>query len=118
MGQSDEEKGEGTMPEVTIQLSFRLPYKLVRKRKYVVSSCPVLDVWSQGETPEKAKKNLVEAITAFLITCFEMGTLEEVLKQCGLKPGKATHKTGREDGYINVPIPLLAEYQKGRACHA
>jgi predicted RNase H-like HicB family nuclease len=106
------------MPEVTIQLSFRLPYKLTKKKNYVVSSCPVLDVWSQGVTPEKAKKNLVEAITAFLVSCFEMGTLEEVLKQCGLKPGKPAHKISREDGYINVPIPLLAESQKVRDCHA
>ena len=30
------------MPEVTIPLSFRLPYKLAQKN-YVVSTCPVLD---------------------------------------------------------------------------
>jgi len=51
-----------------------------------ISSCPILDVVSQGETEEEAKNNLVEAVTAFAISCFERGTLEKVLEQCGFKP--------------------------------
>lgn len=49
-----------------------------------VSHCFPLDVCSQGDTEEEAANNLNEAIQIFLSTCYEMGTLNEVLKECGL----------------------------------
>ena len=43
---------------------------------------------SQGcrATEEEAANNLNEAVQIFLSTCYEMGTLNAVLKECGLKP--------------------------------
>ena len=51
-----------------------------------VSHCDPLDVCSQGDTEEEALNNLNEAIQIFLSTCYEMGTLNEVLIECGLTP--------------------------------
>ena len=51
-----------------------------------VSHCDPLDVCSQGDTEEEAVENLIEAVQIFLSTCYEMGTLNEVLKECGLTP--------------------------------
>jgi len=31
----------------------------------------------------EAKKNLVDALLLFVTTCFEMGTLDAVMKECG-----------------------------------
>ena len=45
--------------------------------------CPVLDVGSQGDTIAEAKKNIAEATQCFLEGCYEMGTLNEVLLECG-----------------------------------
>lgn len=107
---------------VKVELSIKLPYKITKRPKWFLSSCPILDVHSQGRTLEIAKKNLVEAISLFLISCIERGTLDEVLKKCGFvpihgfpAPMKATPSTGREN-YINVPIPFLVE--SGTECHA
>lgn len=51
-------------------LFIRLPYSIKERANWYLASCPILDVHSQGETPEKAKKNLKEAISLFLISCF------------------------------------------------
>ena len=50
---------------VTFEVS--LPFSIKKKANYFVSSCPVLDVWSQGETKEKAIENLREALQLFLL---------------------------------------------------
>lgn len=39
-----------------IQIDFKLPYRLKRAGKWVVASCPPLDVHSQGKTEVQAKK--------------------------------------------------------------
>ena len=83
--------------------------------KYV-ATCPVLDVWSQGSTKKKAEKNIREAVSLFLLSCFERGTLNEVLVECGFKPiiGKTPSlPKGRKSPHqknIQVPIPLEVTY--------
>ena len=42
-----------------------------------------LDVVSSGQTQENAKAALKEAVHLFLNTALEMGTLEDVLNECG-----------------------------------
>lgn len=44
---------------------MKTPIKLTRKKKWIVASCPVLDVHSQGRTEGEAKDNLEEAIDLF-----------------------------------------------------
>jgi len=63
-----------------IGMEFRLPAKVRKKGKWYVSSCPLLDVHSQGHTKEEARQNLIDALVFFLESCFERGTLEEVLR--------------------------------------
>jgi len=50
--------------------------------QYVAHAMP-LDVMSSGPTPEAARKVLDEAVHLFLATVEEMGTLEDVLEECG-----------------------------------
>jgi len=42
-----------------------------------------LDVASCGATDEEARKNIREAVQAFLETSAEMGTLQEILEESG-----------------------------------
>jgi len=65
------------MPKVI----FRM--EIFKEGSVYVSLCPELNVSSFGETIEKAKKALVEAVEAFIETCEEMGTLAEVLEESG-----------------------------------
>ncbi len=94
---------------------MHLPAKITKKRNIFVSHCPTLDICSQGDTEEVAKQNLIEAITAFVISCFNRGTLEDVLKDCGFKKRMKSHGVDS----IDVLIPLIAEHQKQQAqCRA
>jgi predicted RNase H-like HicB family nuclease len=95
------------MKALKVGLTFTLPVKVVRRRKWYESSCLILDVHSQGETEKEAKENLVQTLSLFFISCIERGTLDSVLKECGFKPGECS--PWREDEeYVSVPIPLLA----------
>ena len=83
--------------EKLLYFNASLPIRITRKKENYVSCCPVLDVWSQGETRKEAKENLQEALQLFLIDCFERGSLDKVLKDCGftasktLVPNKKNH---------------------------
>ena len=49
-----------------------------------VSCCPVLDVYSQGNTVGEAETNIAEALSAFIGSCQRRGTLHQVLEESGL----------------------------------
>ncbi|MBI2863171.1 MAG: hypothetical protein HYX94_01230 [Chloroflexi bacterium] len=50
--------------------------------QFVAHAMP-LDLTSSGRTPEEARKALDEAVTLFLETAGEMGTLDDVLLESG-----------------------------------
>jgi predicted RNase H-like HicB family nuclease len=50
--------------------------------QYVAHAMP-LDVASSGATPEAARQALHEAVDLFLETAQDMGTLDEILEECG-----------------------------------
>jgi len=50
--------------------------------QYVAHAMP-LDVMSSGATPEEARQALQEAVNLFLITAQDVGTLGELLEECG-----------------------------------
>ncbi|MBN1905072.1 MAG: type II toxin-antitoxin system HicB family antitoxin [Deltaproteobacteria bacterium] len=111
--------------KVKIEFIATLPIKIVKKNKCYVASCPILDVFSQGDTEDIARKNLSEALSLFFRSCFERGTLDAVLKQCGfsaVEPGKTEIKTKNSiadrDDYISIPIPFLVSQNSQTECHA
>lgn len=102
-----------------IKITVQLPIEIKERKKWVVASCPVLDVHSQGDTVKEAKKNLKEALDIFLTSCLERGTLDEVFKNCGISPvveRKGFHIP--KENYMNIPLPMLVDSQKSCVCHA
>ena len=95
-----------------------LPIRIKKKPGVYVASCDVLDVHSQGYTEGKARKNIEEAVRLFITGCFEMGTLEEVLKECGFQiaPSSSRKRPGHKN-LITVPIPFLAKNHSRASCH-
>ena len=89
-------------------MSFKLPYTLEKGEDSYVSCCPILDVYSCGDTDREAVENLVEAVAAFLETCWDMGTFDEVLKSCGFTPNDQTAAHDESEPSIEVPINLIA----------
>lgn len=91
----------------------RLPFFVKEEDNMHVSCCPVLDVWSQGETEAKAKENLIEAVRLFLEDCFERSTLDKVLKDCGFVPMRKRAKPQelKPEKEIQVPLPFIIDQQ-------
>jgi len=50
--------------------------------QFIAHAMP-LDVISSGPTPEKAREALDEAVSLFLETAADMGTLDEILQESG-----------------------------------
>ena len=80
-----------------------------------IAYSPVFDVSTQGETHEEAKENLKEALTAFIATCYDQGSLFDVLKESGLMP--TPEFSGNQD-LINIPLPLVMNKRDTLLCHA
>ena len=70
---------------VGFNISIQLEISYDEEVKQWVSCCPVLDLYSQGDTKEQAIENIHEAVSLFLGTCYELGTLNQVLP-VGLAP--------------------------------
>lgn len=105
------------MNQVTFKVT--LPATLKQKNKVWISSCPCIDVVSQGATQAEAKKNLEEAIQLFLISCYERGVLDDALKQCGFKFASVQAPGKKQQGEtITVPLHMLADGRCTAECHA
>jgi predicted RNase H-like HicB family nuclease len=105
--------------KTVVNLHVQMPYEIIQRKKWYVASCPIMGVHSQGETEEQAKKNLIEAMTAFFISCFKRGTMDDVLKECGFTPFDSTEQiiSTQPEDIIDVPIPFQIPSLKHTKCH-
>lgn len=103
----------------TLTLKISVPIEFTHKKKCVVAGCPPLDVFSQGDTEEAAKENIIEALQLFFETCIEMGTLESVLKECGFKPAKVAPRKKKFENIVDIPLPFICAGKNNELkCHA
>lgn len=101
----------------SINMQFRLPFRLEREGDVFISICDVLDVRSQGVSEAEAGDMLIEALQLFLETCIEEGTVEAVLRESGFRPFFDGDLSEDEDGdYLDVPVSLLMT-KSGRNNH-
>lgn len=64
---------------------IRLTNIITKEEKMFLSHCLELDIASQGETVEKATKNLKDAVLLYLNTIKELGTREEIFIKKNIK---------------------------------
>ena len=100
-----------------VGIEFRLPVKIRKKGKWYVSSCPSLDVCSQGHTKEEARQNLIDALVFFLESCFERGTLDEVLRDAGfVSASTATaRRPAKSEESVTVRLPFMIRQRRAIA---
>lgn len=102
------------MSTVTFQLYLRAVFS--EEDGWIVACFPDIDVASQGKTREEAVHNLIEATQLFVESCYERGSLDEMLKACGFIPGHAPRAASSDD-HLTVPFELLAS-RHGTPSHA
>jgi len=102
-----------------MEISIKLPIKIRKKGNWFLASCSSLDVVTQGETQEQAKKNIGEALYLFFRSCIERGTLDAVLKQCGFTSiSESIGDMEPDEEQINVPLYLLSGLSDSDHCRA
>lgn len=101
-----------------LEMTWRLPATVKKDGDWYVSCCPILDVWSQGEDKEEALSNLIAALTGFFVSCFERGTLDAVLRECGFSMAAQPKRQRIPKACIpiDVPIPYFVNQAAARAC--
>ena len=104
-----------------LQIEMKVPVEIFKDQSVYVSCCPIFDVYSQGDTEEEAKKNLIEALAGFIVTCYEMGTLSAVLKDSGFIPAREIEAEEQEDqniNFVDIPLPFMYEKDGPVECRA
>ncbi|MGC8491403.1 MAG: type II toxin-antitoxin system HicB family antitoxin [Syntrophobacteraceae bacterium] len=66
-----------------VSLNIEYTIHIWREGGQFIAHAMPLDVMSSGKTPNEAKKALDEAVHLFVQTASEMGTLDEILDECG-----------------------------------
>jgi predicted RNase H-like HicB family nuclease len=87
-----------------IAMEFKVPARIRKKGKWFISSCPLLDVNSQGHTRNEAEHNLVDALASFLISCCERGTLIEILHEALAQRAPRLPKGARHSALLRGSI--------------
>jgi len=107
------------MSKIPVTFTISLPVRIEKKEEYFVACCPVLDIWSQGETHNKTQANIKEAIQLFFTSCYERGTLFQVLKDSGFSVSKKTLQPKAIKGFeqMDIPLPFVIDEHLNR-CHA
>lgn len=90
----------GDMRPIRFEIEMDFVVKRDKEVEQWVAFSPALDLYSQGDTKEEALRNIHEAVSLFLGTCYEQGTLNAVLMERGFRAG-----TDQADPYT---IPLTA----------
>ena len=92
------------------EFKFTLPFETHQEGRWIIAYCPALELASQGQTFEKAKSNLVEAIRGFLESCYDRGVLDEVLKESGFELAQQSGARVADPQHtIDVPFHLLGK---------
>ena len=66
-------------------IETNIPVSFYKEGSQFIAYCPALDISTCGDTFEEAKKNFAELFDIFLSETIKLGTLEEVLLECGWK---------------------------------
>jgi len=99
-------------------MNIKIPAIIHKEGDVFVSECQVLNIVSQGNDAKEAKNNLVEAVGLFFFTCFEMGTFDQVMKECGITPRHGFDiVTDNGSEQLDICVPFIAA-QKNRECRA
>jgi len=104
-----------------VRVDVRVPAQVFQENDMFIAYSPTFDVSSQGESIESARRNLVEALAGFIISCHEMGTLPQVMKDAGFvpcDPGAVVLPDEDDGDFVDVPLPFMLADSDHSECRA
>ena len=72
-------------------MEAKIPVLFYEEGGKVIAYSPAFDLSTCGDTEEKARNRFTEAVAIFLSEVTEMGTLSEVLEECGWRKVPKKH---------------------------
>ncbi len=94
------------------RVKTELSVMIIKEGKYFIAYTPALDFSTCGKTVEEAQRMFAEGVNIFLAECVKMGTLQDVLADCGwtrsstrssqLVPPEVITRTRQE---VRIPCP-------------
>ncbi len=98
-----------------VKFEIQVPIRLHHDGRFAVASCDLLDLHGQGDDDSQAISSFIEALQVFAETCYEMGTLDQVLREAGFHPGEPPREAS-EAPWLSVPVSLVARCESACAC--
>ena len=99
-----------------VKIDFRLEARIQHDAATgtFVTWCPQLDIYSQGETEELAKRALTNGLKLFLAECYHRKALDDYLLDHGFDveedPAAGAARMTSESGEITVKDPRFTTY--------
>jgi hypothetical protein len=93
-----------------MSIETKIPVLFFEEGNKVIAYSPAFDLSSCGNNEKQARKRFMEAVTIFLDEITEMGTLSEVLEECGWQKVPERHGwsppvyKGSTEEAIRIPI--------------
>lgn len=93
----------------TVTIKINVPVDIYQDGGVFVANCRRFGVVTQGCTRIEAERNISDALVLFFETCLEMGTMDEVLKECGFERVSISERDPEPCGTcIEVALPFMA----------
>ncbi len=94
----------------TQKIDTKIPVIIFEEGSKIIAYSPAIDISTYGNTEEQARKRFIEAASIFFTELIKMGTVDDVLAECGWQK-VAPQTTWAPPVYRHivqesVPIPL------------
>ena len=90
--------------------NVKLPVFIFKEGSRYIAWTPALNISTSGDSSQEVKRRFEEIVEAFFEEIIDMGTIEDVLKECGwkkaIKPKKRWIPPAIDHAVEEVKIPL------------
>ena len=88
----------------------KIPVIIFKEEDGYIAYSPALDLTTCGDSFEEAKSFFAEAVELFLEEVVEMGTLENVLEECGWKKVVVSKRGKKKSETEWIPPTVVSKY--------
>ena len=97
-----------------MEMKFRLAFGTRKDEDtgVFVGYCPLLNIYSQGDTDAEAEKAIIDAAQLFIVTCYRRNTLGKLLRNRGMVDAAPRPVEEGQHQYIAVQVQEISDYDR------